>query len=215
MCGRTAAFPQCGRICGAECGAGRGKCGAGKTETAKNENGSGRFWLVLLHRDRVLCALHCTAPQCTFSVCVSTQPAKNKRVSLLCGCLPVCRHSLFDDYEIVNQCASAGVSSRSVEAELQAYLDLPPTACNPLTFWHDHRTQFERLYRVSRQILCAPASQGAVERLFSIAGYILSQRRLRTNDRNFENILFANVNFDIFDIELRKRKQCDGDDNVK
>ena len=96
MCGRTAAFPQCGRICGAECGAGRGKCGAGKTETAKNENGSGRFWLVLLHRDRVLCALHCTAPHCTFSVCVSTQPAKNKRVSLSCGCLPVCRHWFAD-----------------------------------------------------------------------------------------------------------------------
>ena len=168
MCGRTAAFPQCGRICGAECGAGRGKCGAGKTETAKNENGSGRFWLVLLHRDRVLCALHCTAPHCTFSVCVSTQPAKNKRVSLSCGCLPVCRHWFAD------------------------------AALKQLA-----------------QILCAPASQGAVERLFSIAGYILSQRRLRTNDRNFENILFANVNFDIFDIELRKRKQCDGDDNVK
>ena len=46
-----------------------------------------------------------------------------------------------------------------------------------------------------------------MERLFSISGHILSQRRLRTSDKNFENILFANVNFEVFDAELRKRKQ--------
>ena len=41
---------------------------------------------------------------------------------------------------------------------------------------------------------------------------ILSQRRLRTSDLNFENILFANVNFEVFDAELRKRKQPDSED---
>ena len=64
---------------------------------------------------------------------------------------------------------------------------------------------------MSRQILCAPASQAPVERLFSIFGHILSQRRLRTNDRNFENVLFPNVNYDLFDITLRKQKQPDSD----
>ena len=57
------------------------------------------------------------------------------------------------------------------------------------------------------------ASQAPVERLFSISGHILSQRRLRTSDKNFENILFANVNFEVFDAELRKRKQPDSDDD--
>ena len=93
----------------------------------------------------------------------------------------------------------------------QAYLDLPPAAYTLLKLWHDNRKQFQRLYKVSRQILCAPASQAPVERLFSISGHILSQRRLRTNDRNFENVLFANVNYDVFDMELRKRKQPDRD----
>ena len=64
---------------------------------------------------------------------------------------------------------------------------------------------------MSRQILCAPAGQAPVECLFSISGHILSQRRLRTNDRNFENVLFANVNYDVFDMELRKPKQPDSD----
>ena len=111
---------------------------------------------------------------------------------------------LFDDYELPPQAAS---SSKSVEAELQSYLDLAPTSHNLLKFWHENRKQFKRLCKVSRQILCAPASQPPAERLFSISGHILSQRRRRTSDKNFENILFANVNFEVFDAELRKRKQ--------
>ena len=88
---------------------------------------------------------------------------------------------------------------------------LPPAAYTPLKFWHDNRKQFQRLYKVVRQILCRPASQAPVERLLSIFRQILSQQRLRTNDRNFENVLFANVNYDVFDMELRKRKQSDSD----
>ena len=116
--------------------------------------------------------------------------------------------SLFDDYELPPQAAS---SSKSVEAQLQPYLELAPTLHNLLKFWHENRKQFKRLYNFSRQILCA--SQAPVERLFSISGHILSQRRLRTSDKNFENILFANVNFEVFDAELRKRKQPDSDDD--
>ena len=101
----------------------------------------------------------------------------------------------------------------SAEAELYSYLDLALSACSPLKFWHDNQKQFKLLYKVSRQILCAPASQAPVERLFSIFGHILSQRRLRTTDKNFENILFANVNYEVFDAELRKRKQPDSDDS--
>ena len=35
----------------------------------------------------------------------------------------------------------------------------------------------------------------------------------RCKFENFENILFANVNFKVFDAELRKRKQPDSDDD--
>ena len=118
--------------------------------------------------------------------------------------------SLFGDYGVNHQSASSSVS---VDAELQSYYDFPPTACNPGKFWNDNRKQYERLYKVSRQMFCAPARQAPVERPFSISGYILSQRRFRTSDKNFENILFANVNFEVFDAELHKRKQPERDDD--
>ena len=111
---------------------------------------------------------------------------------------------MFDDCGVNHQSASSSVS---VDAELQSYFEFPSTACNPVKLWNDSRKQYERLYKVSRQTFCAPASQAPVERLFSISAHILSQRRLRTSDKNFENILFANVYFEVFDAELRKRKQ--------
>ena len=119
--------------------------------------------------------------------------------------------SLLENYAINIQATSS--PTMSAEAELQSYLHLPPFACNPLKFWHDNRKQFKLLYKVSRQILCAPASQAPVERLFSISGHILSQRRLRMTDKKFGNILFANVNYEVFDAELCKRKQPDSDAN--
>ena len=72
--------------------------------------------------------------------------------------------SLFDDYGVNHQSASSSVT---VDAELQSYYDFPPTACNPGKFWNDNRKQYERLYKVSRQMFCAPASQAPVERPFS------------------------------------------------
>ena len=102
------------------------------------------------------------------------------------------------------------MGSRGLWAKRVAvYLDLPPAAYTPLMFWHDSCKQFQRLYKVSRQILCGPASQAPVERLFSISGHILSRRRLRNNDRNFANVFFANANYDVLDMELRRRKQPD------
>ena len=38
-----------------------------------------------------------------------------------------------------------------------------------------------------------------VERLFSIAGHILSSRRTILTDKNYDSFLFANVNFDLYD----------------
>ena len=60
--------------------------------------------------------------------------------------------SLFEDYAINIRATSS--PTMSAEAELQSYLHLPPSACNPLKFWHDNRKQFKLLCKVSRRF-CA------------------------------------------------------------
>ena len=42
-----------------------------------------------------------------------------------------------------------------------------------------------------------------------MAGYILSDRRTRTSDDNFENQLFANVNLDLSESRLRRNWNWD------
>ena len=60
--------------------------------------------------------------------------------------------------------------------------------------------------RSGAQIFSVPATTAGVERLFSIAGYILSCRRLSFIDRNFEDQVFARCNSDLLANASRKRK---------
>ena len=72
-------------------------------------------------------------------------------------------------------------------------------------FWRTHKQRFPHLFEIVKQTLFAPGSTAGIERIFSVAGYILSDRRTRTSDDNFENQLFANVNLDLSESRLRKK----------
>lgn len=76
---------------------------------------------------------------------------------------------------------------------------------DPLKFWRTHKQSFSHLFEIVKQTLFAPGSMAGIERIFSVAGYILSDRRTRTSDDNFENQLFANVNLDLSESRLRKK----------
>ena len=82
------------------------------------------------------------------------------------------------------------------DAELENYLDCETSSCDPMQFWRENQSRFPRLAVIAKQTFCTRGSTAAVERIFSIAGYVLSQRCTRITDDNFQNQLFANVNSD-------------------
>ncbi|GAU89855.1 hypothetical protein RvY_02357 [Ramazzottius varieornatus] len=90
----------------------------------------------------------------------------------------------------------------TVEAEYELYLNNDWSGENPLNFYRMKGTQdiFKRMCVIAKQILCAPATTAGIERIFSISGRILNEIRLRTNDLNFERLLFCNVNQDLLDL---------------
>ena len=92
----------------------------------------------------------------------------------------------------------------SAASELENYLDCRDIVDDPLEFWRTHKQSFPRLFEIVKQTLFAPGSTAGIERIFSVAGYILSDRRTRTSDDNFENQLFANVNLGLSVSRLRK-----------
>ena len=55
---------------------------------------------------------------------------------------------------------------------------------------------------------CVPATTAGVERLFSIAGFLLGCRRLGLSDANFEKHILAHCNLDILAKQMKKRKSC-------
>ena len=89
-------------------------------------------------------------------------------------------------------------------AEHKNYLDCRDIVDDRLEFWRTYKQSFPRLFEIEKQTLFAPGSTTGIERIFSVAGYILSDRRTRTSDDNFENQLFAYVNLDLCESRLRK-----------
>ena len=54
--------------------------------------------------------------------------------------------------------------------------------------------------------MCVPATTAGIERIFSVADHILSQKRMRTTDKFFEEQLFAHSNVDLLPVLRKKRK---------
>ena len=98
------------------------------------------------------------------------------------------------------------LTGESAETEFARYLDNHDTAVNPLEFFKSHKSSFPKMFKMIPQIMCAPGSTAAVEGIFSVAGYILSPRRMSFTDENFENQLFANLNRGIFEVSANKLK---------
>ena len=121
------------------------------------------------------------------------------------------RTGLFDFLNKADSCSSdtvkpnaASKSRQSCSAEWENYLDCETSSCDPMQFWRENQSRFPRLAVIAKQTFCAPGSNAAVERIFSIGGYILSQRRTRITDDNFQSQLFANVNSDLPEVPGKK-----------
>ena len=81
-----------------------------------------------------------------------------------------------------------GSSTNENDVELQAYFDHPTLAMKPLPFWCERKVT--SLSTLALQLHSVPSSSAPVERLFSKAGIVLSQRRTRLKNEQLEQLLF-------------------------
>jgi hypothetical protein len=79
-------------------------------------------------------------------------------------------------------------------SELEQYQNIPPAACNLpiLTWWKAHSSQLPALSRLARNTLCVMASSSPSERVFSVAGQVVSARRTSLHPSSVNNILLLN-----------------------
>lgn len=78
--------------------------------------------------------------------------------------------------------------------EVDLYIDLQlkdnEIYTNPLIFWQQHQSMFPYLSKLARKIFAVPCSSAAVEREFSAAGQVVTQRRSSLEPSTINDILF-------------------------
>lgn len=63
---------------------------------------------------------------------------------------------------------------------------------DPLQWWENHASEYSKLSKLAKKILSVPASSAASERVFSVAGNIITEKRNRLGPKTVNNILFLN-----------------------
>ncbi|CAF1552071.1 unnamed protein product, partial [Rotaria sordida] len=104
-----------------------------------------------------------------------------------------------DDTDLGETSSNMTIVKRA-RRELEIYLQLNLTNCkyllddidNPLLFWKEQEHVLPNMSRLAKQIFSIPASSAAVERAFSSAGIIISQRRTNINPSTDEHKISIN-----------------------
>lgn len=91
------------------------------------------------------------------------------------------------------------IENEDLNTELNIYLNLNISqekaiefAKNPLTFWKDQTSTMPMLSSISRAVFIVQASSAPSERLFSLSGQVLTNRRIQLNPETASSIIFLN-----------------------
>lgn len=87
--------------------------------------------------------------------------------------------------------------SEVASSEVERYFTeapLPLTCKNPLTWWEMRTTQYIHLSSLAKKILCIPATSVPSERVFSVAGNIINEKRSRLKPDNVNKLIFLYEN---------------------
>ena len=104
-------------------------------------------------------------------------------------------HGLEDDDPLDQECwryLASAVGSTDINNE-----DL-------LSFWNEKKKDFPWLSTFARALLCVPATSTPSERVFSVAGMVLSAKRSRLSPQRVNKIIFIHDNYREFKNYLEK-----------
>ena len=65
---------------------------------------------------------------------------------------------------------------------------------NPMEWWKRNEERFPKLSRITKQLMCIPATSVPSERIFSVSGNIASDKRSRLKPENIDMLVFLHKN---------------------
>ena len=90
---------------------------------------------------------------------------------------------------------------KSVKEQLDQYLELiekDDEVFGIRDFWLKHESEWPDLAAFAKYVFTVPATSAASERVFSVAGRILTPLRQRLGDKLFEMLVFLKCNMKLF-----------------
>jgi len=100
-----------------------------------------------------------------------------------------------DSFDVDEHTVSALIEG-NVDAELLKYYAEPaPADDNVLAWWKLRATQFPIVSKLARKYLGVPSSSASVERLFSLAGNVISDERSSFDSHNAEALIFLRASW--------------------
>ena len=85
-----------------------------------------------------------------------------------------------------------------VNKEYQRYLAEPVSKEDPLTWWKRRESVYPTLSKMAKKYLQIPASSIPSERIFSLAGTIVSKKRASLSPENVDMLIFLKKNYNNF-----------------
>jgi hypothetical protein len=82
-----------------------------------------------------------------------------------------------------------------VANEVTRYVSEPLSTVDPLTWWRERAPTYAIISRVAKKYLAIPASPVPSERIFSLAGNIITKKRANLKPENVDKLIFLHKNF--------------------
>lgn len=104
--------------------------------------------------------------------------------------------------DLYNTPVVKGPSTRAlVVDEVSKYLSepLPPKRDDPLLWWSNNRNVYPRLARLALRFLCVQGTSTPIERIWSVAGNILTPKRASMDTDKVEQHVFLSENVEYID----------------
>ena len=95
---------------------------------------------------------------------------------------------LFTNVEAVDHCSA-------IELEVERYLtEAADKTADPLSWWKARQILYPTLAKLAKKYLAIPASSVPAERIFSLAGNLVTKKRVQLSAENINLLIFLNKN---------------------
>lgn len=113
------------------------------------------------------------------------------------------RRKVSPEDRIIDEFSNSNFGDQPLD-EVQQYLNsfviVPEGKIDLCKYWYENRELFPVLYKLSLKYLCVPGSSATAESKFSLAGFLINEKRILLNPKVVDDLLLLKSMYDNSDL---------------